>query len=402
MGTPEGCELAQLRVAAKGSGRNTAAARFLARMARIVERDSVTRPREPFRRERARRSRPHDRHVHAATLARAADRFEEQAARTAGEGDFGVERSAAEAVASRPERRSSAGLSVAHASGKEDAMETGFVTARRARRSPRFAPGARVVGRTALLLLGLAGCQPAGPSLSGRLVDLTHPFDADTVYWPTSPEFELEPIAAGFTQEGYYYAANRFHAAEHGGTHLDAPVHFFFDGRRVAEIPLQQLVATGVVIDVSRACAEDRDYRVQVEDLSAWEERHGRIPKGAIVLLHTGFGRFWPDRERYLGTAERGPAAVPELHFPGLAPEAARWLVAEREIGAIGLDTASIDHGPSQNFEAHQVLCESQIPVLENLAKLDRLPPSGFLVVALPMSIREGTGAPLRAIAVLP
>jgi kynurenine formamidase len=233
-------------------------------------------------------------------------------------------------------------------------------------------------------------------------VDLSHAFDAQTVYWPTEEGFVLERGFAGETQAGIYYEAHRFRAAEHGGTHLDAPSHFARGGLPVDELPLEHLLAEGVVVDVAPACALDRDYLVGIGDLLAFEREHGEIPRGAIVLLRTGFGRFWPDRERYLGTAARGPGALPELHFPGLHPDAARWLVAERGVAAVGLDTASIDHGPSQRFEAHRVLAEAGVPALENLARLEALPARGFRVVALPMKIRGGSGAPLRAVALLP
>jgi kynurenine formamidase len=257
----------------------------------------------------------------------------------------------------------------------------------------------------AALAPAAASCtSPARPSLapSGpeHIVDLSHPFDADTIYWPAEG-FRLTVDSKGWTERGFYYEANSFCTAEHGGTHLDAPVHFAEGQRSVDEIPLEQLVGPGVVVDVAGACARDRDHLVTVEELRAWEREHGRIPAGSIVLLRTGFGRFWPDRERYMGTSERGPAAVAKLHFPGLDPLAARWLVGERSIGAVGLDTPSIDHGPSQTFDAHQALFRANVPALENVASLELLPPSGFTVVALPMKIRGGSGGPVRIAAVL-
>jgi kynurenine formamidase len=237
------------------------------------------------------------------------------------------------------------------------------------------------------------------PALPGTIVDLTHTFDADTIYWPTAEGFQLEQVAHGVTEKGYFYAANQFCTAEHGGTHLDAPIHFF-EGRHAAEeIPIEQLVGLGVMVDVSARCADGRDYRVQVEDLRAWEEEHGRLPEGAIVLLRTGWGDRWGDREAYLGTALTGPEAVAELHFPGLHPDAARWMVEERKIKAIGLDTPSIDYGQSELFESHVALFEANVPAFENVAHLDRLPPKGFVVAALPMKIRGGTGGPLRIVA---
>jgi len=235
-----------------------------------------------------------------------------------------------------------------------------------------------------------------------RLVDLTHAFDEAAVFWPTEEGFVLERGPAGETPGGYYYEAHRFRSAEHGGTHVDAPIHFHEGGATVEEIPLERLVGPAVRIDVRAACERDRDHRVTVADIGAWESRHGEIPEGAIVLLHTGFGRFWPDREAYMGTAERGPGAVAKLHFPGLDPDAARWLVAERRIHAIGLDTPSIDAGPSTGFESHRILFAANVPAFENLAQLDLLPPRGFRVIALPMKIRGGSGAPLRAVAIVP
>jgi kynurenine formamidase len=212
----------------------------------------------------------------------------------------------------------------------------------------------------------------------------------------------LERGPSGVAPEGYYYEAHRFRSAEHGGTHLDAPIHFHEGGASVDQIPLERLLGPAVVIDVTAACARDRDHRVDVRDLQRWEAQHDEIPRGAIALLHTGFGRFWPDRERYMGSAARGPEAAARLHFPGLHPQAARWLVTQREIRAVGIDTPSIDHGPSREFRSHRALFEAGVPVFENVARLDALPARGFSVVALPMLIRGGSGGPLRIIAILP
>ncbi|MAE97335.1 MAG: cyclase [Deltaproteobacteria bacterium] len=246
------------------------------------------------------------------------------------------------------------------------------------------------------------GCASApAPLWEQQLVDLTHTFDEQTIYWPTETGFELTTRSQGMTDEGYYYEAHSISTPEHGGTHLDAPVHFY-EGRDTTDrVPLERLIAPGVVVDVRAACAADRDHRVGVSDLEAWEEAHGAIPAGAIVLLRTGFGRYWPDRERYMGTSKRGDAGGAELHFPGLDPAAVPWL-AEREVGAVGLDTPSIDHGPSTHFEAHVALFERNIPAFENVAHLERLPAQGFTVIALPMKVGGGSGGPLRIIAAIP
>jgi kynurenine formamidase len=261
--------------------------------------------------------------------------------------------------------------------------------------------------RAGALLLACAAIAVCGPRdgdlTSATIVDLSHAYGADTIFWPTDTEgFVLEEIAAGLTEQGYYYSANRFRAAEHGGTHLDAPVHFAEGHISVDEIPLERLIGEGIVVDVSSACAADPDYRIAVSDLQAWEAVNGRIADGSILLLRTGYGEHWGSRARYLGTDALGPEAVTLLHFPGLDPDAARWLTEERAIKAIGLDTASIDAGQSSLFESHQILSARDVPIFENLARLNELPSGGFSVVALPMKIRGGSGAPLRAIALVP
>src|SRR5438093_1000438 len=267
-------------------------------------------------------------------------------------------------------------------------------------------PGARLMTRLPVLLaVTFVAC--ARSSLSDQLaraawVDLTYPFDSTTIYWPTARPFRLEVVSAQRTPAGYYYAANNFSAAEHGGTHLDAPVHFAQGRHTTDQIPLSQLIGPAVVVDL-RAEVErtGADYRVPVAALEAWERVHGAVPQGAIVLLLTGWGNRWPDRARYLGTTRTGAAAVPELHFPGIAPETARWLVARR-VHAVGLDTPSLDYGQSTTFDVHQILFAADIPGLENVANLDRLPATGSFVVALPMKIGGGSGGPLRIVAWIP
>jgi kynurenine formamidase len=260
-----------------------------------------------------------------------------------------------------------------------------------------------------VLLLLTAACsrsQPAVPAAtafpSGEIVDLSHAYDSQAIFWPTAEAFRLEKVADGVTPAGYYYASNNFFTSEHGGTHIDAPVHFAQGHQSVDQIPLDHLIGRAIVIDVAEASSRNADYQVSVDDFQRWEAAHGQIPRDAIVLLRTGFARHWPDAARYLGTAERGEAAVAKLHFPGLHPDAAKWIVANRPIKAIGLDTASIDYGQSTRYESHQILYGRDIPAFENLASLERLPATGAHIVALPMKIKGGSGAPLRVIALLP
>ena len=268
------------------------------------------------------------------------------------------------------------------------------------------------VSAAALLAAGLLLATPARGAASvkssslvdirgAKIVDLTHPFDDKTIYWPTAPSnFELKKLAYGQTEGGYFYAANSFCAPEHGGTHLDAPVHFAEGGKTADQVPLRQLIAAAVVVDVGAKAGADPDYRLSVEDLRIWEKKHGPIPSGSIVLLRTGWGRRWPDRKRYLGDDTPGDAS--KLHFPSYGKESAEYLVRQRQVGALGLDTASIDYGPSKDFIVHRVASAAGVPGLENLANLDQVPETGAWVFALPMKIAGGSGGPLRIIALIP
>lgn len=255
-----------------------------------------------------------------------------------------------------------------------------------------------------LLLAALVGCADhRPPSLAeARWIDLSYDFSSETIYWPTAKPFEMEVVSAQRTPAGFYYAANNFSAAEHGGTHLDAPVHFAEGKWSSDQIPLTQLIGAAVVVDVSPRTAANPDYLVTPEDFRAWEAAHGRLPDSTIVLIHTGWGKFWPDRQRYLGTAKTGPEAVAELHFPGIDSSAARWLLTERHARAVGIDTPSLDYGQSKTYDTHQILFVDNVPGFENVANLEQLPPRGAWIVALPMKIKGGSGGPLRIVAALP
>jgi kynurenine formamidase len=233
-------------------------------------------------------------------------------------------------------------------------------------------------------------------------VDLTYPLNSQTIYWPTADTFVLDTVSAGVAEGGYYYAANNFSSAEHGGTHFDAPIHFAEGGHTSDQVPLWRLIGPAVVVDVADAAARDPDYRVTVTDLETFEAAHGPIPNDAIVLIRTGWGARWPDPIEYLGTELRGPDAVPLLHFPGIDSSAARWLVNERNIGSVGIDTPSIDYGQSASFDAHRILYAENIPAFENVANLHLMPETGAYLIALPMKIEGGSGGPVRMVGLIP
>jgi kynurenine formamidase len=242
----------------------------------------------------------------------------------------------------------------------------------------------------------------SAPSLAtAKVVDLTHPFDENTIYWPTSPSaFELKKLADGQTPGGWFYRSNALCTPEHGGTHLDAPSHFAKDAQAADQIPVRRLIAPAAVIDVRAQAAKNADYRLSLADVKTWEKSHGPIPAGTIVLLRTGWSARWPNRKAYLGDDTPGDAS--KLHFPSYGEEAARYLVADRKVAALGVDTASIDYGASTDFVVHVVANGANVFGLENVANLEALPEWGAWVVALPMKIAGGSGGPLRIVALLP
>lgn len=259
------------------------------------------------------------------------------------------------------------------------------------------------------ILLFLVSCssyqQPASLSMEldkGHWIDLTYSFSDETLYWPTADRFRIDTVFAGQTAAGFYYEAYNFCAAEHGGTHLDAPVHFAKGKWASDQIPIDRLCGEAVLIDVSASALQQPDYQVSVADIENWEKKNGKIPDENIVLFKTGYGRYYPDAKKYLGTDERGASAVAKLHFPGIHPDAAAWLVANRKIKAVGLDVASVDYGQSVQFETHRILYEKNIYGIENVASLDSLPAKGSYLIALPMKIKGGSGGPLRLAAWVP
>ena len=253
---------------------------------------------------------------------------------------------------------------------------------------------------TLLAVLFWTGAGKAHDINKQKVIDLTYSFDEHTIYWPTAKPFQLEIVSAAKTAGGFWYAANNACFAEHGGTHMDAPIHFSEGKRAADEVPVQQLIGPAAVIDIRAQAAKDADYRLTVNDLKTWEKKYGRLPKGAIVLMFSGWGERWPDKKRFLGTDKAGD--VENLHFPGFSREAAEFLVSQREIDAIGVDTPSIDYGQSKDFIVHQIINGANKPGLENVASLEKLPAKGATLIALPMKIAKGSGGPARIIAILP
>ncbi len=241
---------------------------------------------------------------------------------------------------------------------------------------------------------------PERPAIdTAKLIDLTYAFDERTVYWPNAQGFRHRKDTWATTPAGYWYAAGEFTSAEHGGTHIDSPIHFGRGQLTLDKIPVAKLVAPAAVIDVSSKAAAQRDYRATPGDITGWERSHGAIAPGTIVVFRTGWGKYWPDRKQYLGSDV--PGDVSHLHFPGVSREAAEMLV-KRGVHGVGIDTASLDYGPSTDFITHQVLNGAGIYGIENIANAERLPETGATIIALPMKIADGSGGPARVVALLP
>ena len=250
-----------------------------------------------------------------------------------------------------------------------------------------------------ILAAGIVSCK-SPQNRQSRLLDMTYVFDSHSIYWPTAKPFQLLKLGWALNEAGWWYASNEFSASEHGGTHADAPIHFSENGRTIDQIPLQEWIGPAVKIDVADKCEINRDYLLSVEDILDWEKENGRIPEQAWVIMFTGIGTaYYPDKREVLGTDKTGQYAIAELSFPGFSPESVEYLVSQRTITGIAIDTPSIDYGRSKDFLAHRTLFAADKLALENIAQLDKLPLSGATLYVIPMYIRDGTGAPARVFA---
>ncbi len=257
----------------------------------------------------------------------------------------------------------------------------------------------------AILVLIVLSVIPAlcSAQAAGNILDMTYPYDSQTIYWPNASPFKLVPEFNGVTERGFWYSANFYSASEHGGTHADAPGHFAKGGRTVESVPLAEWIGPAVKIDATAQCSRNRDYLLSVDDIKAWEKNYGPVPDGAWVIMYTGIGtRHYPNPKEVLGTDKKGLAAIPELSFPAFSPEAATFLTRERNIRGIAIDTPSIDYGKSQDFPVHRIICGADRLALENIANLDKLPAKGTILYVIPMAIKGGSGAPARVFAIIP
>ena len=229
-----------------------------------------------------------------------------------------------------------------------------------------------------------------------RIVDLTHVLNEKNAYWP-GPGYEPFHLKTIATIEKDGVLSKAFSMPEHLGTHIDAPNHFETGQPDLSMISPDQFFARGVVIDIAARAEVDADTTLTVKDIRYWEATHGQIPEGAIVLLHTGWGRFWNNYSRY-----KNQDAMGKLHFPSYSGEAAQFLIHDRKAKWLCIDNLSIDSGISKDFAVHHIVNKAGRYGLENVAKLDKLPARGFFLIVAPIRIEAGSGGPTRILAVLP
>jgi len=238
-----------------------------------------------------------------------------------------------------------------------------------------------------------AGTSPA--SLADRqVVDLTQPLTPELPLWPGDPAFEVEAWAS-YDTDGYFI--NRIAIGEHSGTHWGTP-NTFIEGARSAEmIPVEELVVPAVVIDIREQAAQDADYRLAVEDVTAWEAENGEVPAGSVAILFTGWQDKWGDPAAFIGEDADGV-----LHWPGFSAEAAAFLIEERGVVGLGTDTHGVDPGNDEEFGASFAMYDADGMILECLAGLDQLPPAGATLVVGGWPIEGGSGSPARVFGFIP
>lgn len=233
-----------------------------------------------------------------------------------------------------------------------------------------------------------------------RVVDLTHAHSHKTLYWPGVPPNNFTILSRGrATPTSYWYEGNYFATAEHAGTHLDSPSHFYEGGWRAQQIPIERLIGPGVILDVREKASTNPDYRVSVQDLRDWEKSFGEMPPGAIVIMNSGWDRHYPNKSMTFGTDT--PSDPATFHFPGFHEDAVDWLARYRSVHVVGVDTPSTDYGQSKTFPVHVILGKANIPGLENVANLNKLPQSGSMIYVGAIKLFDGSGGPARTFATI-
>ena len=246
-----------------------------------------------------------------------------------------------------------------------------------------------------LFLFAQRRTPPAPQQLFAGVIDLTHSISDKDPNWEGTAEspYKVKQLAS-FDKDGYF--TRYISLPEHFATHIDAPAHFALGVWTVDQIPPQRLIAPLVVIDLRGKAANNPDYQVSLDDLSVWEHDNGPVPPGAVVMARTGWATRWDSMREYRNADEEGV-----MHFPGFALETVKFLVQARKIAGLGIDTLSVDYGPSKDYPVHHFTAKNNVYHLENVARLDQVPEAGAILVAAPAKLQGGSGGPVRILALL-
>jgi kynurenine formamidase len=259
-----------------------------------------------------------------------------------------------------------------------------------------FFQGAATVGLAASVVAPTASEAAVRKSAARKftaIIDLTHTMSPEFPTFDGGPGIAMERIGE-LKKDGYNIF--RWHLIEHAGTHLDAPIHFSEAGITADKIPADTLVAPLAVVDVAAQAAKNADYQLSPDDLVAWERKHGRLPDHCCVAMHSGWARHVSNAAKFTGKDAAGV-----LHFPGFSGEAAEWLLKQRKVVGIAVDTLSLDHGPPKDFKTHLTWLPSGRWGLENVANLDKVPPVGAMLTVGLAKIKDATGGAARLLALL-
>jgi kynurenine formamidase len=248
----------------------------------------------------------------------------------------------------------------------------------------------------ALFLFAQHHPDTAQTSAFHTVIDLTHAINASVPTYELAEQKDYQVKTVATIEKDQYFARN-ISLPEHFGTHIDAPAHFARGLWTVDQIPVERLMAPLVVLDVSTKAKQNPDYQVSVEDIAAWEHANAEMPQGAVVVARTGWDARWSSVKDYRNADAKGV-----MHFPGYSQEAAKFLVEGRNVLGLGIDTLSIDYGPSQDFAVHRYTLGHSLYHLENVTNLGRLPAKGAMVIVAPMKLEGGSGGPVRILALLP
>jgi kynurenine formamidase len=240
--------------------------------------------------------------------------------------------------------------------------------------------------------LGLARARGNSRTLNlANLTDLSHPLSPDFPMWPGSDPMRIDTLVT-VENDGFY--ANRWDVHEHTGTHMDAPAHFIVGAATADALSLEQHFAPIAVIDIAEKATADPDAMVTIGDIEAWESEHGMLPEGAMVMMYSGWEARAHDPDAFLNMDDAGV-----MHFPGFSPEAAEFLLRERAVTGVGVDTLSLDHGASQSFDVHLSVLGAGKYGLENVANLKAIPPVGAHLIVGSLKVLGASGGPVRLMA---